>query len=147
MRRSLPELAVIVLALAGLHVLAPRLPAELPLGQLMLSAAALLLLQGLLRDLYILARGRRGGVDDVRIEARCMCVESILGALGIVAGGAVLLAGAGGIVDMPASRWTLAGAAVLVVGFLIKDLVIDLANPAVRVQRDHLNVVFRWRGR
>ena len=73
--------------------------------------------------------------------------ESTAGATGIVAG--ALFAWLGGSTQMAVSRWEyfLAVTGTLTLGFIIKNLVISWNPPGVRREKDHLNVIIRWKTR
>ena len=139
------ELSLIPL-LAGLTWLAaPLLPHQISVGTALVWASAMVLLQGLVRDLWLLAKARRAARVDVPRKARCMCVESTVGVTGIVAG--IVLLGAGIDRTFIVSRrgWGLAVVAVLGVGFELKDYVFEWRPFRLRRDKDHLNIVFSWR--
>ena len=74
-----------------------------------------------------------------------MCVESTVGATGVVAGLVVL----GSAMDSTLSTSPLLVSTVvigvLVVGFAIKDLILDFRPFRIRREKDHLNIVFSWK--
>ena len=137
--RGKVELALIPVAAVAVLLSAPLLPAALPLGTLALLAAALLLGQGLLRDLW-LKYGADGAIAPAG-NSRSFCVESGLGLLGIAAGGLLLAAGLGGTFALPPWRWAALVAATGSIGFALKDLVIDLRARRFRIEKDHRSVV------
>jgi hypothetical protein len=125
----------------------PYLSSPMPIWQIVLGASALLLAQSLVRDVAILFRSRRSAANEPRKEAQCFCLESTVGATGVVVGAA--LAGLGGSTPVAISRWDffLAGAGTMVLGFLIKDLVISWKPFGLRREKDHLNLIVRWKSR
>ncbi len=118
-----------------------------PVWQIVLGASALLLVQSLVRDIAILVRTRRSASNEPRKEAQCFCLESTVGATGIVAGAA--LAGLGSSLRVAVSRWDfpLAVAGTMALGFIIKDLVISWKPLGVRREKDHLNLIVRWKSK
>lgn len=139
------ELTLIpLLALAG-FLAAPMLPARVDLGTLLLAVFVLLLLQSLLRDLWLLARSRRAAASGPVRSVPCLCAESIVGAVGVVAGIVVLGAGIGQPVEIAGWGWALGAFVVTAAGFAIKDYVVAWRPFAIRREKDHLNIVVRWR--
>jgi hypothetical protein len=139
------ELLLIAAAATGSGLVRPLLPAMLPLWQIVLYASALLLAQSLVRDIAILIRSRQPSSNEPRREAQCFCLESTVGATGIVAGAA--LAGLGSSMPVAISRWdfVLSIAGILALGFLIKDLVISWRPFGIRREKGHLNLIVRWK--
>ena len=88
--------------------MASGLPDKLGVGRLLLGASALLLFQSLARDLWLLAREKRASQPSPRRKARCMCVESTVGAMGIVAGAVLLGSGIDRSVGMNNWVWSYA---------------------------------------
>jgi hypothetical protein len=133
-----------VLAPAGCLIW-PDFPTAMPLWQWVLELSALLLVQSLVRDIAILLRRRRS--TSLRKEAQCFCLESTIGVTGVVVGAA--LAGLGSSALVEVSRWgfCLAALGTMALGFAIKDLVISWNPLAVRREKDHLNLVVRWRSK
>jgi hypothetical protein len=109
--------------------------------------SALLLLQSLVRDGAILLRTRRSASNEPRKEAQCFCLESIVGVTGVVAG--AVLVGLGSSTDVAIGRWdfSLAVVGMMMLSFIIKDLVISWKPPGVRREKDHLNLIVRWKSK
>ena len=80
------ELALIAVTTLAAVLAAPLLPAQLELGSLLLVGFVLLLGQSLLRDVWLLVRQRRAAASAPAQPAQGMCVESVVGACGVVAG-------------------------------------------------------------
>ncbi len=80
------EIGLIVLLAAAIWFAAPAMPAQIGLGKLLLWSSGLLLLQSLVRDLWLLAKARRNIREKPQTAIRCMCVESTVGMTGIVIG-------------------------------------------------------------
>ena len=130
------ELALIGFLLPALYLLAreglsgawnPRF------GALLSYSAALVLGQGLIRDLVRLAiQGRQ---EPTRRMA-CLCAESTLGLTVLVAGAGLLLLGIEDRVSLGAGGITALVAAILVCGFVAKDYVL-----VIRKERDHGSVL------
>ncbi len=110
-----------------------------------LWASALLLLQSLVRDIWLLMKARRGAQKNPQTAIRCMCVESSLGIAGIVIG--AILFGSGIGRPMPMGRWQWSMAALLVMGggFLIKDYLLESKPWRIRKHKGHVNIVVKWR--
>ena len=138
------ELAVIPVLGAGFWLMAPLLPDRIGVGKLLLWTSALLLLQGLVRDLWLLARQKRNLEPGLLKKSRCMCVESTLGATGIVAGTIILGSGIDRLVTMNEWTWGLLVMLVAATGLLIKDFVVEWGPLRFRRDKDHMNIVFTW---
>jgi len=135
-------------AVASLSWLAwPYFPSPTPLWQIVLGVSGLLLAQSLVRDVAILLRTRSVASDEPRKEASCMCLESTIGVTGIVAG--AVLAGLGSSTQAAMGRpgFVLAVAGTMALGFVIKDWVISWRPLGVRREKDHLNLIVRWKVR
>ncbi|ODU51220.1 MAG: hypothetical protein ABS98_07290 [Lysobacteraceae bacterium SCN 69-48] len=139
------ELALIPLAAAAAWGVAARLPDAPGLGDLLLAGAVLLLLQGLLRDLWLLWRRRALAAAAQPRRMPCLCLESALGTTGVLAGLVFLGSGLAWRMAMPDWGWSLLVAVVLALGFAIKDLVIALRPLRLVRDADHLNIAVGWR--
>ncbi len=140
------ELGLIIIVAIGIRAAGILLPDQIRLGSLLLGASALLLFQSLIRDLWLLAKARRTAATiPPRRVARCMCVESTMGISGVAIGLITLACGIGTQVSM--GKWCWSGIALLVfgTGFLIKDYVLE-SNPfRIRRDKDHVNIIVRWK--
>ena len=144
-RREPRELGVIFGVAVGCWAIAPVVPRQIEIGSLLLIFSALLLLQSLIRDLWLLASARlRAAASPLRV-GRVMCVESTVGATGIVMGVMLLGTGINQPVTMARWSWTLGVFVVTGIGWLLKDYVIEAGPWRVRRDRDHLNMRFRWK--
>ena len=74
-----------------------------------------------------------------------MCVESTVGASGVVAGLVVFGSAIDATIALQPLATGLLVAGILAVGFAIKDFVIELRPLRIRRDRDHLNIVVHWR--
>jgi hypothetical protein len=139
-------LAIVVVTTAGCPA-AKFFPSTMLLWKIVLGASALLLTQSLVRDVAILFRSRRPASSEPRKEAQCFCLESTVGATGVVAG--ALLAGLGSSTQLAIRRWdfVLAIAGTMLLGFAIKDLVISWKPFGVRREKNHLKLIVRWKGK
>lgn len=140
------ELGLIALVIGGVTALAKRLPGSLELGSLLAIGALALLGQGLVRDLWLLAKQRKqtGGTAHQE-EARCMCMESTVGLSGVFAGVVLTAAGVSMMIPVNVWAWPLAGAAIWIVGFAMKDVVIQWSPWKLRRVKDHGSILVRWR--
>ena len=83
----------LIAACTGLTWLAgDLLPGASDTGRVALTCAGVLLAQSLIHDLWFVW-SKRGHKPAQAKPARCMCVESTLGMLGMVVGAVVILAG------------------------------------------------------
>jgi hypothetical protein len=121
------------------------LPAHVEVGKLLLWASALLLLQSLLRDVWLLAKSRRKARLNPPRVAQCMCVESMIGMSGVVMGLLLFSFGIGKSVIMERWTWSTFAMVVLVVGFVIKDYVLEAKPWRLRRDKDHVNLIVKWR--
>ena len=74
-----------------------------------------------------------------------MCVESTVGVTGVVAGLVVLGSAADSTLVLSAMLWSISTAAVLLIGFAIKDFVFEWRPFRIRRDKDHVNLVFSWK--
>ena len=139
------ELAVIPVLGIGFWLMAPAVPGQVGVGRLLLAASAFLLFQSLVRDLWLLARDKRASQPSPRRAARCMCIESTVGATGIVVGAILLGTGITRSVVMDDWVWSVLVMLVVGIGFLIKDYVLEWSPWRIRRDRDHMNIVFTWK--
>jgi hypothetical protein len=139
------ELALIPVASLAFYLVAPLLPKQIALGSLLLFAFAMLLAQSLLRDLWLLTGMRLDASDEPGTEAQCMCVESAVGATGVLAGMVVLGAGIGHPVAMPAWAWVLCVLAAGLTSYCIKDFVFEWNPWSIRREKNHVNIIVRWK--
>jgi len=139
------ELALVAVVAAASSHTAQLLPPAIPLWQIVLGLSALLLAQSLMRDVAILIRQGRAKSNVPRKIARCFCLESTVGATGVAAGAA--LVGLGVARQFTVSPWkvSVAVAATMILGLVIKDLVISWKPPRVRYEKDHVNLLVRWK--
>jgi len=139
------ELALIPVLGIGIWLMAPLLPDRIGAGKLFLWTSALLLLQSLIRDLWILARHKHNVETGPFNKVRCMCVESTVGATGIIAGIIILGSGVDLLMIMNGLSWGLLVMLVLATGLLIKDFVVEWGPLRFRREKNHMNIVFTWK--
>ena len=125
----------------------PILSSLTPLWQIVLGLAVLLLWQSLTRDVAIVLRARHSPSNEPRKEGSCFCLESTVGATGILAG--AILAGLGSSTRIAIGRpeFFLAVAGTMALGFILKDWVISWKPFGVRREKDHVNLIVRWKPR
>jgi hypothetical protein len=135
-----------LIPLAGVAILLMRewLPTRVGIGSLLLASSVLLLFQGLLRDLWLLFKRKRDTQSGTQQKVLCMCVESTVGVMGVVAGIITL----GSVINRPVPMsswiWSLLAVAVLTIGFAIKDFIFEWRPFRIRREKNHLNIVFSW---
>jgi hypothetical protein len=131
------ELALILASAPALWLASVELSWQPKLGTLLCDLAAVMLGQGLLRDLALLLRRRRAeGPPPPRAAEACLCVESTLGLLLLGAGALLLLGGLSEAVEVGQSGLGLGLPVFLLFGFAIKDYVLIL-----RKDPDHANMI------
>jgi len=136
------ELGAIAVLTVTIWFSAPLLPFHMSVANLVLLLSGLLLLQSLIRDFSILLTRRKNVHPTPRRVARCMCVESTIGATGVLLGVGLIGLGVSSTITMSQIQWTLAGLVITVTGFLIKDLVFQWSPWKVRREKDHFNIIF-----
>ena len=139
------ELAMIPVLIGLIALLADQLPPAVGLGNLFLTTSALLLFQGLLRDLWLLAKAKRAPKSEAIKKIRCMCVESTVGMSGVVVGVVLLGAGLDWSVAMANWNWCLLVALTMIIGFAMKDYVVEWMPFRLRKDPDHMNIVCTWK--
>lgn len=137
------EIALIPLVGIAVCLIAAWLPNHLSIASLLLGASILLLLQGLIRDLWLISKHTRQAEAAPPHQALCMCVESSVGIAGIVAGLMIL----GSAIDLQLFVhpwiWSVFAVAILAIGFAIKDFIFEWRPFRIRRDKDHVNIVFR----
>lgn len=121
-------------------------PIEMAAGQLVLAISTIFLAQTLVRDLVLVYLARLKGPEDqgARREAQCFCVESGVGALMVVLGLILFLAGLGGSVVLSKAVGLSLLTALLIVNYLMKDMVFSWNPWRIYRDPDHLNIVPRF---
>jgi hypothetical protein len=120
----------------------------IPLWEIVLGASALLLAQSLVRDVAILFRSSRSSAkSELRKEAQCFCLESTVGMTGVIAGLALIGLGSSHQIEMSRWEFSVGVAGTMALGFIIKDFVISWNPFGVRREKDHLNLIVRWKSR
>jgi len=138
------ELAAVPAVTALVAWLAPRSGFRLELGELIAAAALLVLMQGFLRDLWLLREARRKKSTAAPRAARCMCVESAVGLTAVVAGIGLVGLGFGPAVAIGRTSLAVGVAAAMSAGFLLKDFVFEWSPWKIYREKDHAQVIFRW---
>ena len=139
------EVAVILIVGGAVWSVASHLPRHILIGNLLLYSSALLLFQSLLRDIWLITKSRRNRGDNSPKVARCMCVESLVGLTGVLVG--LLLFGLRLHREVSVEPWEWGAfvTAVLAIGFLIKDFVLEAKPWRIRRDKNHLNIIVRWK--
>ncbi|MFW5431226.1 MAG: hypothetical protein ACKE5M_03520 [Methylophilaceae bacterium] len=136
------ELTLILILSICTCLLSFMLPSQVAIGNLILAASALLLLQSLLRDLFLIARMKRSSKQYK--ELRCMCLESTIGMTGIIIGAGVVGIGIDQLVAINRYTWVVLIVFIMVMSFLIKDFVIQSSPWCISQDKDHLNILVKW---
>ena len=76
-----------------------------------------------------------------------MCVESLVGLGGVLVGLLLLGAFGGAFLNLPIAPWLWPMLVVVVMtgGFFLKDLVVDWSQGKILRERDHSNILPRWK--
>jgi hypothetical protein len=125
--------------------LAPRPGLALEIGEWLAGGALLLLGQGLVRDLWLLREARQAKPVPAPVHASCLCVESALGLTSVLAGIGLVGFGRGSLVRLSPDLLAGGVAVIMVAGFLLKDFVVTWSPWGIRREKDHAQVIFRWR--
>jgi len=141
------ELAIIVVVATIGWLVWPYFSAAMPIWQIVLGASALLLAQSLVRDVAILFRSWRSASNATRKEAQCFCLESTVGLTGVIVGLALIGLGSSHQIEMSRLGFSIAVAGTMALGFVIKDFVISWNPFGVRREKDHLNLIVRWKSK
>ncbi|MGI8907048.1 MAG: hypothetical protein ACR2IE_11225 [Candidatus Sumerlaeaceae bacterium] len=135
---TLVEWGCIAVCAALVWFLEPLFPRMLPAGEILLYGSALLLFQGLLRDLYLMYMVPKPVTCQIKSHSRCLCMESAIGSIGVVAGVAMLVAmGMNRRVHLPAYAWPLLVLLIGTVGFSLREFVIDWKARQLQRGMDH----------
>ncbi|MEO6875763.1 MAG: hypothetical protein ABI222_13175 [Opitutaceae bacterium] len=138
------ELGLIPVVVAAVGLAARGLPTQLPTGEVLVIACLAWLVQGGVRDLWLLYLIKSRPATAPQRKLACMCLESSVGLTGLVLGIGLAVGGLGGHVTFTPARWMLLTAAVLTMGFLAKDLIISWRPLGVRRDPDHHTIIFTW---
>jgi hypothetical protein len=131
------ELGIVVAAGAALYFATSGLEWTLSYGKTLCYAAALILGQGLVRDLSIILKRKINKEEKpAGAKLKCLCAESSLGLLVITLGSLILLAGIDDEVKFTQLSLTATVSGIMILGFLIKDYVV-----MIRKEEDHQNLI------
>jgi hypothetical protein len=142
--RAKIELALIPVAVALVGLASPHLPSRLGTGPLLVIACLTWLVQGGLRDLWLLYLVKRRPAHSPPRRLACMCLESSVGLTGVLVGVVLALCDLGRTFLLTPARWMLLAAIVLTLGFLARDLIISWRPLGLRRDPDHHSIVFTW---
>lgn len=135
---------MIPVAVAAVGVGARWLPAVVGAGELLAGACLAWLVQGGLRDAWLLYRMRARPDRAPRRRMACVCLESSAGLTGVVVGAVLAALGRGGTVAMGPARWAALAAVVFTAGFLLREVVVTWRPLGLRREPDHHAIVFTW---
>ncbi len=139
------ELGLITVLVFGVYLFYSWLPQQVLLGQGVIWIAGLVFLQSLVRDLSILfyASKKTERPSPKKIEKQCFCLESLIGLSVLLAGCLLLFNSNSASVALSQTMWVIAILAVLVTGFLIRDLVVTWRPIRIRKEKNHLNILVK----
>lgn len=130
----------IVLLVGAVTLGRGMLPSKIDIGEAVLLSAALLLVQGLVRDIVRLRMARARSTGTVA-RVTCVCAESTLGVSLIVIGALLVFGTNPFVLRIPAVGWPSAVGLVAAFGFATRHLVIDWRTRRLRWEPDHMGVV------
>ena len=142
--REKVELGLIPVVVATVGATGRFLPTELGTGELLTIGCLTWLVQGGVRDLWLLYLMKSRPAAAPRRKLACMCLESSAGLTGLVVGVALALSGTGGRITLNAGRWMLLAGVVLALGFVARDFVISWRPLGLRRDPDHHTIIFAW---
>ncbi|HEY4300908.1 MAG TPA: hypothetical protein VGM73_08550 [Candidatus Didemnitutus sp.] len=140
------ELAAIPCAAIGAGLAVPAAGFPVEVGILVSGGALVLLVQGGMRDVWLLLRARRRKTPPARIAA-CMCVESAVGLTVLLAGVALVGFGLTNPVVLRPVPVALGAGGVLAIGFALKDFVFEWSPWRIRREKNHAQIVVRFRAK
>ena len=139
---------LIAVAVLITTVASPSLPDHLELGSLLALAALALLLQGLIRDLAILARHPPPDTAATAPHALpCICVESAIGLPVIFIGVGLSACNLPLPIALRPWAWPVGATAIWTAGYLAKDIVLTWGPWGFRRVADHGSILVQWRRR
>lgn len=144
-RFELGAIAVLTAAVWLSATLFLLLPSQMSVANLILIFSVLLLLQSLIRDVSILLMRRKKMDTNPGKITRCMCIESAVGATGVLLAIGLTGLGVSLTIAMVPITWALGVFVITVIGFLIKDLVFQWSPWSVYKEKDHLNIIVSWK--
>jgi hypothetical protein len=138
------ELGIIAVAILLVGTLGRFLPSRLRIGEVLAIGCLTWLVQGGVRDLWLLYLLKTRPTTAPRRRLACMCLESSAGMAGLIVGIGLTLCGFGGELQMTPMRWMLLAAGVFALGFVLKDFVISWRPLGLRRDPDHHSIIFTW---
>lgn len=138
------ELGLILLTVASVFAVSGHLPRQAEAGYVVLALGLVFLVQTLLRDLWLIYRMRRQKRSELP-AVRCVCLESGMGFLPVIAAAILIPFGFALEVTLAPWFWPAAVLLTLLAGLGLKDFVIDLKPFRIRRDPDHINYRFTLR--
>ncbi len=138
------ELILIIFSIILFSAFSTTLPANVNLGWLMVYFALTLLIHGFFRDVYLLYKQKTLIDDKAPIAMRCMCLESSIGLPTVFLGIGLAYWFSSWSIALTALGWTILFSFTLLFGFVIKDLIITFTPLAIRKEKNHGNIIFKW---
>ena len=140
------ELGLIFLFVIGLALTVSIIAPETRFSVVILFGSSLFFCQSLFRDLWYLYAKRRRTKDLNQVETKqCMCVESMLGLFGVILGLLLFISSFDIPITLAKGSVIAIAAAILIVGFLIKDYVFEWNPWRIYKEKDHMNIIVSWK--
>lgn len=141
------ELTLIFISIILLFIFSSLFPPKISLARLLMYCSALLLFQGLIRDLCYMYSKKKTPEEEQPEAKQCMCVESSIGVLGLLIGIALLFSRLNTPLSLTSLRWVGLIGITLIFGFLIKDLVFYWRSFQIRREKNHSNIIFTFKNK
>ena len=139
------ELTLIPFLAVAIGELGRLLPRELTTPELLVIVCVIWLVQGGVRDLWILRQMKSQPISAPPRKMTCMCLESSVGLTGLLVGVTLTFFEGARTICLSPRNWTLMGGAVLTAGFFLRDFVITWHPFGIRRDAGHHSIVFVWR--
>ena len=142
-QKNKTEQLLIVAAVVLTAAVSTVLPDRIKLSALLITGTLIFLIQSLLRDLMILMRKSKAA--EAKRAIRCVCLESGIGFIPIIAAAALVSSGNKMMIHMHFWMWPALTALALLTGYVTKDFILDLKRWRIRKESDHVNIIFQWK--
>lgn len=140
------ELGLIGLVVVVIYFLSSLFHDQVLLGSGVIWLAVTVFLQSIIRDLSMLFyfSKQSDSSSSKPIEKQCFCLESLIGVSVLLIGFLLFFGSNSTVIALNQVTWAISVLAVLVIGFLIKDLVITWRPIRIRKEKNHLNIIVKW---
>lgn len=137
------ELCIIVATIIAITFSHAFLPNKYSVGGLAVCLALTLLVQGLLRDIYLLYKIKKHPENKPKVALRCMCLESTIGLPVVILGVFTAILLPNWQIHISHMYSVMLYSTVLICGYLIKDIIITWRPLGLRREKNHSHIQFR----